>query len=368
MKKLCILFILFLISYSNLIGQLNNDSPLIPVNTNFSYWDHHWIMWTPQHQKYEAIEVMTQDNTKNPESKLIRIFFTERSGNKKQVHYFNDIETAKNWKGEAYFRTVEYEANGEPEHPLNLHIKFLDKDSLWVEWNVNFEKKQLLSTQYSGLKDQGGHAAETVFLIFYSGRNATTTNASLLINGKDFSSQESVLPEDNKRYYVAAYSTEVYTAVISYAQSNYSVIPEGLKNSWGRTFKKTVDLKSGFLYRSNSFGFNNNSIIEIETNVLGEIMTYSHLYSGHSFNIKFEPALPSIKLVSAGISIRYIVSLDNFIGIVEGMLQVKKEKDIIQLYWEHQSPAWAKKYQFQTDIQTYPAGYNISSTLLHKNP
>ena len=35
---------------------------LLPINTNFSYWDHHWIMWIPQHPVYEAVEVLSLDS------------------------------------------------------------------------------------------------------------------------------------------------------------------------------------------------------------------------------------------------------------------------------------------------------------------
>jgi len=41
---------------------------LIPINTNFSYWDHHWIMWIPRHPLYEAVEVLSVDSTTDPRS------------------------------------------------------------------------------------------------------------------------------------------------------------------------------------------------------------------------------------------------------------------------------------------------------------
>jgi hypothetical protein len=366
MKNLIIIFVLFSFKYGFVSGQEVIGYPLVPFNTNFSYWDHHWIMWTPQHPTYEAIEVMVQDNNEEPGDELIRIFFTERSGLKKQVHYFNDAETVKTWRGEAYFRTMNYKVKGEAGHPLDLFVKFMDKDSSWVEWSVKFDKNAVLGTQGSGLKDQGGHASETVFLVFYNGLNSTTPDAKLSINGKDFSSQTPIKKDEKKKYYVSAYSAGVYTPVISYAQSNYIFIPEGIKNSWGRVFRKTGDLKSGILYKSNSFGFKNNSSIEIETNLAGEITTYTHLYAGHSFRIQFNPALPVIHSASTGQSIRYNVALDNFSKLVEGVLKVEKTGDNIHFHWEHQNPAWTKGYWFQTNIQTNFTGYSLSSSPIRK--
>ncbi|HEU4478471.1 MAG TPA: hypothetical protein VFR80_08125 [Pyrinomonadaceae bacterium] len=54
------------------------SKPLVPVNTNFSYWDHHWIMWIPKHPLYEAVEVLSVDGATDPNERLIRVFFTEK--------------------------------------------------------------------------------------------------------------------------------------------------------------------------------------------------------------------------------------------------------------------------------------------------
>jgi hypothetical protein len=40
-----------------------SGSPLVPLFTQFSYWDHHWLRWLPAHPVFEAIEaqVFTPD-------------------------------------------------------------------------------------------------------------------------------------------------------------------------------------------------------------------------------------------------------------------------------------------------------------------
>ena len=97
------------VCWSNAQGQ-----PLIPFQTNFSHSEHHWILWIPKHQVYEAIEVRSAENERSPGGKSIRVFFTERLGGKKQVFYFNEETVAKRFRHEAYHRDIEYRADGQP--------------------------------------------------------------------------------------------------------------------------------------------------------------------------------------------------------------------------------------------------------------
>lgn len=333
--------------------QTNAQEPLIPINTNFSHWDHHWIMWTPQHPVYEAIEAMTVDNPKSPESKLIRIFFTERAGSKKQVYYFSDPAVARTWQGEAYYREIEYKTDGVLGRPLGLHLKFKDKDDAVVEWTMKFEAARELSREWQGLKAQGGHAAQTVFLLFYNGPNATTTRSELVIGGKDYSSRIGQL-----KPYHAAYSFNAYTAVIAYGRSSFVMNNNELRNSSGRVFKRK-ELKSGALYQTNRFGFQESGQIEFQTNLQGEVLIYRHRQGEHVFRIEFAPALPTIGSAQSGQMIRYTVSIDDHEKLFEGVASIKKEENLIKLDWQHQSPAWTKEYGFQSIVQPTSTGYSL---------
>jgi hypothetical protein len=337
------------------------ERPLIPINTNFSYWDHHWIMWTPQHPTYEAIEAMTFESPGDPSSRLIRVFFTERDGSKKQVHYFNDQAIVKTWRGEAYYRNIECKTDGKPGKPFNLFLKFQDKQSHIVEWTMSFQQDQSLSSQFAGLKDQGGHAAETVFLVFYSGSNATTSTSKLLVGGTDYSSQDQ-RAGDKKRYYSAAYSSGAYTPVISYTQSTYFLEGTGLRNSWGRRFTKVAGSDSGSIFRSNSFGFRENSVIEVRTNLTGDIHSYDHRYGEHVFQVQFNPPFPALNSRLQTRLVNYSFSLDGFKDLIKGVLSIEKGQGALNLVWQHNSPNWAKHYPFQTVIHPNATGYNLTTT------
>ena len=67
--------------------------PMISLTTRFAHWDHHWLLWMPQHPVYESIEALaTQPDLARPA--IVTVFFTERAAPKKQVYYFNDAHWA----------------------------------------------------------------------------------------------------------------------------------------------------------------------------------------------------------------------------------------------------------------------------------
>ena len=327
---------------------------LLPINTNFSYWDHHWIMWIPQHPVYEAVEVLSLDNPRDPANRLIRIFFTERAGGK-QVQYFSDPVVAKNWRTEAYFRDIEYRTTGEFGKPLGLYVKFKDKDDRLVELTIQTAKGQTLNPAGAGLKAQGTHGADSAFLLFYNGPSITKTTGKFLIEGKDYSATQAQ-GRGVKRIYQAAYSLGAYSAVIIYGRSRYDNTRDGVKNSMGRVFKATPGENSGTIYRSNQFGFRAGNYIEITTNPKTGTLSYEHFSGEHVYRIEFEPALPNIDSARSGQMIRYKMSLDNIKNLVEGVLSVKREEKMILLDWQHQAPNWAKPSALRSVIQLDSTG------------
>jgi hypothetical protein len=329
---------------------------LLPINSNFSFWDHHWIMWIPQHPVYEAVEVLSLDDPRDARNRLIRIFFTERGG--KQVQYFSDPTVAKNWRTEAYFRDIQYRTEGEFGKPLNLYVKFKDKDERLVELTVEIAKGESLTTAGSGLKAQGSHASDVAFLLFYNGPAVTKTTGTLLIDGKDYSAVQ-VQDEGVKRFYQTAYSFNAYTAVIAFGKSRYDNFEGGLRNSFNRLFKATSDSTSGKLYRSNRFGYRASDYIEVVTNSKNEILSYKHFQGEHLFKIDFNPALPNINSAQTGQQIRYQMSLDSFKNLVTGIVSIKTDEKTIIFDWQHEAPAWAKSSGFQSVVHFDSGGYDL---------
>lgn len=349
------LFATFFVASNSAVSE--QPQLLIPVNTNFSHWDHHWIMWIPSHPVYEAIEVLSVDNPKSPGRKLIRVFFTER-GTGKQVQYFSDAGVARTWRGEAYHREIDYRTVGEFGKALDLIVKFKDKNDKLVELTVQGAADQKLSSIGSGLKAQGTHAADTVFLLFNNGLNVTNPTGHLSIDGIDYSKGTSSTSE--ARRYQTAYSLSAHAAVISFGESRYNFQNDSIVNSWGRTFR-LVPGADAIVYRSNAFGFGGESFIEVVTNQKQELVLYKHLNADHIFRISFDPALPNAETAKSGQVIRYAMSLHDAKDIVVGSLVVTKQGSRVIFDWKHDAPSWAKASSFRSTMRVDgPGGYNLA--------
>lgn len=350
-----------LVAYSAaLISCLANAShaqvqPLVPFQTNFSHSQHHWILWTPKHPVYEAVEVRSSDNPQSPDGTSVRVFFTERAGAKNQVYYFNEEAVAKHFRLEAHYRSIEYRAEGQPGKPLDLYVKFKDKDDRLVELTMQFEKGQELSAQYAGLTNQMGHGADFNFLVFFREKAASVARTKLLIGGEDFSLTPENAPQGSQLFVRSGYRSNIYVATIAYGKGSFRWSQNNLTSSFGpRTFKKASESDKEIIYRSNLV--EDRTMIELVTNSKGEIRQYRHLLDAHVFQIEFEPALPSIASARTGQSVKYSVSLDSFKNLVQGLVSTSKENDVIQLDWRHLAPPWTKDYYFTSIIKPNAGG------------
>ena len=332
----------------------SNAQPLIPFQTSFSHSEHHWILWTPNHPVYEAIEVRGADGTPG---KSIRVFFTERAGGKKQVFYFNEESLAKRFRHESHYRDIEYRADGQPGKPLDLFVKFKDKNDQTVELTMKFAAQQELTSQYAGLTDQMGHGADSSFLVFYREKTASMTTNKLVIGGEDFSLTPE-LARGTQLFWRSGYRSNIYVATIAYGKAKFTWDQNELTSSFRRVFKIVSETKNEVLYRSNLF--EDRTVIELMTNSNGEIRQYKHLLGPHVFLIDFDPALPTVKSARNDQVVKYSTSLDGFTNLVQGLVAVRKQNDTIEFDWQHDSPAWTRNYHFTSIIRpTADGGYDL---------
>lgn len=343
-----------------LIGHAYGQ-PLVPINTGFSHWDHHWFMLTPQHPIYEAVEVMTVANSESPKGTLVRVFFTERAGGKNQVYYFNDAAVAKRWRnGEAFHREIEHRIAGESGRPLDLTIKFKDRNDIPVELSFTFASKQTLSKEYGGLTDQSGHGAESVFLLFFRELTATAANSRLLIGGEDYSIKRDQ-PGGMQAFYRTGYRSNIYVATVSYGETHFEWKENELISSRGRVFKKTSDSNGNVIYRSEKGP--DQTVVEFSTNAEGELREYRHRLGPHTLRIEFETPLPNAKSAKSGQTVRYRISIEDLTKLVEGVVAVSSEGNVVTFEWQHESPAWTKNYHLISTINlTSNNGYALNLT------
>ena len=327
-------------------------SPLIPFNTNFwNYWDHHWLMWLPEHPVYEAIELSSYDNPEDPDYKLIRVFLTEREGNKTQYFYLNDKEAVRRSRANAYYRDIRYRTEGKFGEPLDLYVEFRDKDDQLVQWSVHFEPGQQLR-QREGLTPSI-HSVGSILLFLLRDQTVDTPHGTFAMGGTDYSFKGD--PKTTEVRYRSWYNHNVYSAVIVFGSSRFDYGEGRISNSWDREFQQLPG--DGNVYVSNPLGYENE--IRFETNDQGEIRTYSNISFGHSFRFDFDPALPTIASARSGQRIGYSVSFDEFKHLVRGEITVKREMNTLLLNWQHAEPDWARERPFESLIIPDGEGYDL---------
>ena len=94
---------------------MGNPRPCSALTSTLAYWDHHWFVWLPRHPVYESVEIASHDTPDSP-LKLVWVFFTERDGVKRQVHYLNNRDVVTRWGGSLY-RDIHYERSGTAGRP-----------------------------------------------------------------------------------------------------------------------------------------------------------------------------------------------------------------------------------------------------------
>ena len=78
------------------------------------------FVWLPRHPFYEGVEIMSIDTVGNP-YRAVWVFFTERDGGKRQVHFFDDRRIVEGFAG-SYYRPIDYERSGTPGRGQSVRV------------------------------------------------------------------------------------------------------------------------------------------------------------------------------------------------------------------------------------------------------
>jgi hypothetical protein len=325
--------------------------PLLPFQTTFHHWDHHWFQWTPTHPLYESIEGAS---TKSPSGQdLVWVWLTERVGTKRQVHYLNDLQAATRPSGEAYYRDIRYRAIGTFGSPLGLEVRFKDKDDADVEWTIRMDEDGAFDAQGAGLTDQSGHGAAQFFLIFFREKSRRASSSRLTIGGADFSFPND--PTLAPRYrFQAAYSFNIFVASIPYGEGRVDVTNHGIVL---RPFGGGVELlrqRDAPVYRSQSADGRQGMVVTFDRD--GQPLRCEQVDSGHTFRVTFDEPLP----MRDGGRVAYRMALDGFQRLIEGVATVTRNSDAVSVEWNHTRPSWALGYRFTSRLRSIsPSGYDL---------
>lgn len=342
-------------SSSSSSGRILNTAPIVPLNTNFwSYWHHYWTTWLPDHPVYEMIELTVYESPEDPEDILVRVFLTEREGQKRQYFYLNDEEEVGRTRANAYYRDIHYRRTGVPGGPQNLHVKFEDKDGVPIEWTITFDDGATLRNHDNGLTPSI-HSVGSLLLFALRTKTADTRNDEILFAGENYAHNGVPQEEVPSRSW---YNQDYYSAVVLFGSRRFDYEDGALTNNRGRRFEP-VD-GNPRIFRTQLLGPEN--YVEIHLDEHGGTHQLSHYSRGHSLDFKIEPALPPSRDMMEGQTYRFTAGFEGGRDMMTGDLKTYRTENLVILEWTPTAPEWALEREFWTAIQLDDGGYSMRVT------
>ena len=145
------------------------EIPLLPIASFFHHWDHHWYIWLPGDPVFEAVEIMAAERGPNT-NPLVWIFFTERDGPKRQIHYYNDARIAAAVGGQS--RDMAFTMSGAEGGPRGVSAAFEDDNAHPIAIDVQMGRDARLHTKGADLTNRMGHSGDRMLLVFFREKNA----------------------------------------------------------------------------------------------------------------------------------------------------------------------------------------------------
>ena len=189
----------------------------MPLVSHHQYWDHQWFVWLPRHPVYESVEIMSIEPAGSP-YRAVWVFFTERRGNKRQLHFLDDRRIVESYDG-SHYRPIVYRRSGAAGRGQSVRVALKGLDGEPIEIAVDLADRPLTRIG-AGLTDQSGHSANAHFLLFHRDRNALAQRNEVRIGGRDYSFRPGDDPM-GKHGFMAAYSAGIQLAVISFGRWSF---------------------------------------------------------------------------------------------------------------------------------------------------
>ena len=284
------------------ISPANAAAPVVPLVSAHHHWDHHWFVWMPRHPVYESAEIMSIDAAGNP-YRAVWVFFTERHGGKRQVHFFDDRQIVEGFDG-SHYRAIDYKRTGTSGRGQSVRVALNGLDDVPIEIAVDLADRPLTRTG-AGLTDQSGHSADTLFLLFHRDRNALARSNEVWIGGRDYSFRIGDDPTGKHRF-MASYSAGIQIAVIPFGHWSFS---------W-------------------------------------------HDAGTHRLAISLDAAVP-LAVDAPRTASRFAVHMDPERPVARGEVVSEPMEGGRRLTWRLHSPQWAADYPFESLIKPNGDGYTL---------
>ena len=312
--------------------ETSMPQPLVPLSRIVDHWDHHWFLWLPRHPTYEAVEVASREPDRDGRA-AVWVWFTERDGVKRQIHYRNAPQLAEFVRG--MYRPIDYMISGEDGRPRGLKVRFDDIDGKPVDIDVAFDPTQMLSRQGAGLTDQSGHMSDSAFLIFYRDTGALARDAHVSIAGTNatFDRNEAI----GAFRFKWAYSHNITIGLIRYGSFKVSFGPGGYIPS---------QAGDGYVQQRPWGGS-----VTLKSDSRGRLEEYVDRAAGGDFlRIVFDPPLPSCGSETMRQSSAFSISIAATADVVKGRVETLCGDHTQVLAWQPTEPSWAIKQPYRSEI------------------
>jgi hypothetical protein len=306
--------------------------PLVPFSTVVDHWDHHWFLWLPHHPVYESVEVAGREPVRDG-LVAVWVWFTERAGAKRQIHYRNDPRSANIVGGN--YRPIAYQISGDEGRPRGLKVRFDDIENLPVEIEVAFDSNQELTRQGAGLTDQSGHMSDRAFLIFHRDTNALAREGRALIGNTNYAfGREEAQGAFRFRW---AYSHGISISLIHYDSFSATFGPEGYARS----------AETAGLYVLNRPGGGSVSLLSDQAGQLREYVDRGA--NGDFLRVVFDPPLSACGSDKSQPS-SFSISISAAADLLKGSVETRCGDHVQRLDWHPSQPIWASKQPFRSEI------------------
>ncbi len=334
-------------------------SPVVPMVSYHQYWDHHWFVWLPRHPVYESAEIMSIDTAGSP-YRAVWVFFTERKGGKRQLHFFDDRRIVENFPG-SHYRPIVYRRSGAAGRAQSVRAALNGPDGAPVEIAVDLADRPLAPVR-TGLTDQSGHAADRHFLLFHRERNALTRRNEVRMGGRDYSFGPGDDPA-GRHGFVAAYSAGIQIAVIPFGR--WSFARRGMQlNSGPAGFPFAVGSSdSGTRLTAPMPGYRNR--ITVDLDIAGAFTGYRHAAATHRLALKPDGGLP-FALDAPRTARRFVIHMNPENPVARGEVVSAPMAGGRRLTWRFDVPRWAAAYPFESVIRAKGSGHSLTIRSLRR--
>jgi hypothetical protein len=307
--------------------------PLVPFFTIVDAWDHHWFLWLPHHPVYEAVEVASREPDRDGHV-AVWVWFTERAGSKRQIHYRNSPQSAALVGGNT--RTIDYRISGDEGRPRGVRVVFGDVEDLPVDIDVQFDPDQVLNRQRAGLTDQSGHLSDRAFLVFYRDTNAQAKEGHARIGTVNYAfardETQGPLP------FRWSYSHGISINLILYNSFKASFGPEGYAPSPETAGLYVLNRPSG-------------GSVSLLADQFGQLKEYvDRGVNGDFLRVAFDPPLPSSTPGFEPRSSSFSISVRAAADLIRGHVESRGSEHMQVLDWHPDQPVWASKQPFRSEI------------------